>query len=37
VKETCVAVARQQNRFSSLVVAIVKSDPFQLRKGKGRK
>jgi hypothetical protein len=37
VKDICAALSKQQNRFSSLVVAIVKSDPFQLRKGKGRK
>jgi hypothetical protein len=37
VDDICAAVSRQQNRFSSLIVAIVKSDPFQMRKGKGRK
>jgi hypothetical protein len=37
VKDICQEVSQQQNRFSSLVVAIVKSDPFQLRKGKGGK
>jgi len=36
VDDICTAMVRQQNRFSSLIVAIVKSDPFQLRKGKGR-
>lgn len=35
VDDICKAVAANDNRFSSLVVAIVRSDPFQLRKGRG--
>jgi hypothetical protein len=37
VQEIAAAVARNQYRFSSLVVEIVKSDPFQKRKFKGNK
>lgn len=35
VEDICAAAARSDNRFSSLVLAIVRSEPFQLRKGKG--
>jgi mono/diheme cytochrome c family protein len=35
VQDICRAVESHQDRFSSLVVAIVKSDPFQFRKGRG--
>jgi hypothetical protein len=35
VDDISAAVAKNDHRFSSLVIAIVKSDPFQLRKGKG--
>lgn len=35
VDDICTAVAREENRFSSLVIAIAKSEPFQLRKGRG--
>ncbi len=34
VNEVCDSVVKQNNRFSSLVLAIVKSDPFQMRRGK---
>jgi mono/diheme cytochrome c family protein len=34
VDDICAEVARNGNRFSSLVLAIVKSDPFQKRKGR---
>ena len=30
-------LAKEKYRFSALVVAIVKSDPFQKRRGKGGK
>jgi hypothetical protein len=33
--DICAAVERADNRFSSLVLAIVKSEAFQYRKGKG--
>jgi hypothetical protein len=35
--DICTAVAKGENRFSSLVIAIAKSEPFQLRKGRGFK
>jgi hypothetical protein len=35
VDDVCKALAGSQNRISAMVVAIVKSDPFQLRKGRG--
>ena len=34
VDDICAAVARNENRFSSLVLAIVHSEPFQFRRGK---
>lgn len=34
VKEICESVSRNDNRFSSLVIAIIQSDPFQMRRGK---
>ncbi|MBI3408508.1 MAG: DUF1592 domain-containing protein [Planctomycetes bacterium] len=37
VDDICAAVEKADNRFSSLVLAIVKSDPFQMRKAKGGK
>ena len=33
--DICSAVVREDNRFSSLVIAITKSEPFQFRKGRG--
>ncbi len=35
--DICAGVAKEDNRFSSLVLAVVKSEPFQLRKGRGFK
>lgn len=35
--DICAALEKNQNRFSALVLAIVKSEPFQLRKGRGFK
>ena len=35
IEDVCAAVARDNNRFSGLILAIVKSDPFQYRAGKG--
>jgi Protein of unknown function (DUF1592)/Protein of unknown function (DUF1588)/Protein of unknown function (DUF1587)/Protein of unknown function (DUF1585)/Protein of unknown function (DUF1595)/Planctomycete cytochrome C len=35
IEDICAAVARDNNRFSGLVLAIVKSEPFQYRAGKG--
>jgi mono/diheme cytochrome c family protein len=35
--DICAGAAKGEDRFSSLVIAIVKSDPFQLRKGRGFK
>ena len=32
--DICAAVARQQDRFSALVIAIVRSEPFQKRKAR---
>lgn len=37
VDDICTAVEKADNRFSSLVLAIVQSDPFQMRKAKGSK
>jgi hypothetical protein len=34
VDDICQALVRNQDRFSTMIVAIVKSDPFQKRKGK---
>jgi hypothetical protein len=34
VDDICAAVVRNDNRFSSLVLAIVQSEPFQYRRGK---
>jgi hypothetical protein len=34
VDDICTAVQREQNRFSSMVLAIVKSEPFQKRRGR---
>jgi hypothetical protein len=34
VDDICQALARNQDRFSTMIVAIVKSDPFQKRKSK---
>ena len=33
--DICAQVGKGENRFSSMVLAIVKSEPFQLRKGRG--
>lgn len=35
--DICAAVAKEQNKFVSLVMAVVKSEPFQFRKGRGFK
>jgi Protein of unknown function (DUF1592)/Protein of unknown function (DUF1588)/Protein of unknown function (DUF1587)/Protein of unknown function (DUF1585)/Protein of unknown function (DUF1595)/Planctomycete cytochrome C len=35
IEDICSAVARDHNRLSALVLAIVKSEPFQYRAGKG--
>lgn len=37
VDEICQALVRNNDRFSTLILAVVKSEPFQLRKGKGGK
>jgi hypothetical protein len=37
VDDIAAALAREQYRFSALVIAVVKSEPFQLRRGKGGK
>jgi hypothetical protein len=37
VTEIADAVARDRNRFSGLVLAVVKSEPFQMRRSPGRK
>jgi hypothetical protein len=34
VERICQALSRNQNRFSSLVTEIVKSDPFQMRRSR---
>jgi hypothetical protein len=36
VDELCQALVGNQDRMSVLILAIVKSEPFQLRKGKGK-
>jgi hypothetical protein len=35
VDKICQTMEQQQNRFSTMIVAIVRSDPFQMRRGKG--
>ena len=34
VEDVCQEMARDNNRFGTMVIAIVKSDPFQMRKGR---
>jgi hypothetical protein len=34
VEDICQEMARDNNRFATMVIAIVKSDPFQMRKGR---
>ena len=35
VEDICAAVARDGNRMSAMVLAVIKSEPFQYRRGKG--
>jgi hypothetical protein len=35
--DICKEVAKGENRFGALVMAVVKSEPFQMRKGRGAK
>jgi len=35
IEDICAAVARNDNRITSMILAIVRSEPFQNRKGKG--